>query len=1171
MPRLISLVLLISLPVSPSLSAEFVHRAPDDFLKSWVEGPIRLGEQRELTLGLPNESSMLLHRHTRLVPVGEAMSASQLSTGVEAWRDYYTIQPRTDGAGLQVSLFRDDSWKEVGRLPECILSDSEWFDGALYFLMRPSKALPTSTHLYRSQVTPSGTITPPVLTALAPPGMILEKFAVTRDGLFGVGRFAGDERRRLLNLRGLDTHTPGWSDCGEVEIPQTTLWDITSRGNHLVLCSPLLRDIEFCGVPGLGQVACWERRRLDQGPWHEMLARAMDRIEASAGISPRIIHQFSLPQPANVVGVRMGVTGQTSPRLRWRLANAATEVYGDWSKFTMEEYVPVGEPAQFVQYEIRSPEGESSVSINEVILVLGESLGASESIGDVSGKGNQTLANARERGIPIQVGNLTRTTAYPVNSPEKGRLSASRKESDNPGERISGRMTIEREPLPADEMEPVSGSIQDWAGMESPGAEPASAPDSRDRIDERESSVSENHADPESQQLHGEPNFTRSQGESKAPERMTVDAESPIREENGIVRSLPQQRRESTGAPGTAAANQNESIQQLASSPTSFARPGNSDSGSGTDSVDNGEGGAERGETGPSGESAGDEGNPAGGSGPSGVSASGEESGESGPQGHPAPRESTGTGGPSGSSAPAGDGAGGGNSSGQGQKAQDVPATMTEPSSPESPEQDNLTRGVLASAKATSGQAGDADKTGHGHNSVGTSSIDPDSNTTRPSKDTSFHSKDGSTLVKGTPVPFHSGTASIANSNIKPFHIKTGDPQKNPSTAPSFLGKIAANFLIPLLLGLMLTLLAVLAFQELRGQRQPVISPFLRLAVSPMGWEEQKQAETAHANQLAAESTLQPDSPNQALHISTLPMLPDREKGKVEWRVAEPLPRPMAPATAFYHHGAVYVVDSHGTICHARLRADGSLCPWGVRVGRLPSRSVKGVVAFADPFIVCISGGEVNIARIDGENLGEWRLAGKLDCLREVTAAVGMGNRLFCVGGGSKGNPFPTVRSIVIDNQGNLGEIQCHPPLPMGVSEGTLVASTNSLYWLGGMCQRKVSRKVFSARVGPDDQIDEWKTEPDLPWGQRHPTVESWGGALWVVLNKPMGEESVVYKGEINKTGGITSWKTSGRHFREQVHAASLSFVGGRFLLVGGWMKSEGSVPRTEVLCWDSV
>lgn len=388
------------------------------------------------------------------------------------------------------------------------------------------------------------------------------------------------------------------------------------------------------------------------------------------------------------------------------------------------------------------------------------------------------------------------------------------------------------------------------------------------------------------------------------------------------------------------------------------------------------------------------------------------------------------------------------------------------------------------------------------------------------------------------------------------------------SSVSSLLENATANYLIPGFLGLMLALLAASAFQEMTGPKQSALSPIPQPLVSPENWEGQKRLETTHANQLAAESVYNHGSPIQNLCIPTLPLFPEREKHKVDWRVAEPLPCPMAPATAFYHQGAVYVVNPHGTIAYARLRVDGALCPWGVRVGRLPSGAVKGVTAFVEPFIVCISDGEIHMARIDGEDLGDWKRGGKLDRSHQVTAAVGMGNRLFLVGGGTKGNPFPTVRSIVIEPQGQLRESQSHPPLPLGLTGGTLLAEKNTLYWLGGNCHGKTSRKVFSAWIGPESQFEDWRMEPDLPWGQCHPTAKTWGDTMWVILNKPMGRESVVFRGGVTSGGRITSWVSTGKKLPDPVLGASMPFAGGRFLLVGGWMTSEGNMPRTEVLSW---
>ena len=1124
MPRLFSLVVILSLHTSPSLTTEYVHRAPDDFLKSWVEGPIRLGEPLDLTLGAPANPSMQLLRHTRLIPVNESTPTSSLPCSkVEAWRDYYIIQPHPDGHGFQVSLSRDGSWREAGRLPDCVLTDSEWFEGSIYFLMRPVKTFATSTHLYCSHVTPSGVIRPPVLAALAPPGVILEKFTVTRDGLYGVGRIAGDERRRLLGLRGLDSGSPGWSDCGEVYEGGAGEWDMTSRGSHLVLCSPLQRDIEYCVAPRLGDVAQWERKRLDQGPWLQALSTALGRLETKSGIPPRLIHQFSLPHTAEVLGVRMEAGGKTPPRLRWRVANAVNEVYGDWSKFYTGQYVPIGELAQFVQYEIRPSEEESTFSINEVVLMLGEALGASCSNSSVEGNKDQTPANTRLIGGPIQAKNLIQSTAFAIPSPHNDPSPASMERPDLDGEQGSVGKLTDDEVGPTNEPEPADERSMLGAGKDFPGKKDGTTPFAMDGIRGKgaaESRYAANHGSKESfeEQTQGP---HHNDNDSQDPTKTEADTELPSRRGDENHRGgMPGM--SSPASPGSSV-DQNGEAGRFPSSITdrSLQADGQSVEGRNDHSGNGGETGESE-EPGPLGESS-SEGDSGGGKGASNEPTSPDDSGGGGPQGDSVTGETVSPSASSGSSCEAGD------------------------------------------------SLGSAEKPGFNRDTEGA-----------PVADDKFCSSTppGQVSPVNRPMEITSGTnealdrsrfgrTSQSNSGINPIQPKADVQGYDPTNAPSIMEKATANYLIPLLLGLMLALLTALSIHDMCGQQRLMIAPLLRPVFPPKQWEEERIAETTHANQIAAESALQPGSSSQTRFIPSLPILPERRKGKVEWRVAEPLPRPMAPASAFYHHGAVYVVDPHGTICYSRLRADGSLCPWGVRVGRLPSRSNKGLTALVESRIVCVSGGEISVACIDEGVPGEWHPAGKLDGLREATAVVGMGNRLYIVSRGSNGNPFPAVRSIRIDNRGGLGDAQSHPPLPLGVTEGALVAGGNCLYWIGGMCQRKASRKVFSARILPDSQFEEWRLEPDLPWGQSHPTAESWGGALWVVLNKPIGEASRVFTSQIDGNGSIMGWKATGQPLPEPVYSASLPFIGGRFLLLGGWMKTEGRVPRTEVRCWN--
>ncbi len=1184
MIRFISLVLFIALHVSTSLATDYIHRAPDDFLRSWVEGPIRLGAQNDLTLGIPDESSLLRLRHTRLIPATEVSSANQPSSSIEAWRDYYTIQPRTDTPGFLVSLFRDGAWKEVGKLPDSVLSDSEWFDGALYFLMRPSKSLPTSTHLYRSQVTPSGTITPPALVVLAPAGMVLEKFAVTRDGLYGVARGVGDERRVLLNLRGLDSHSPGWSECGEVRIPSDKEWDITSRGSHLVLCSPSYRDIEICGTPREGEAARWEHKRLDQGPWQEVLSRTIDSLEANAGISPRIIHQFSLPQTAEVAGVRMGWMGQTPPRLRWRVANAATEVYSDWSGFAKDAYVPIGEPAQYVQYEIRPPADDSPVGINEVALVLGQPLGTPDSVNETLKNNKLSLAKTLSSEDPTQAKIPTLDGSFQMSSLEVAQSAASKEGSSQKERWISGGASSQTGPIPTDEVGPANNGNGDATQtVDSSVTTKAITPASGISSGASERNASGTNPISEGPQILGETDLNdgSSEGNPQPIDETVADSDSS----NGQMEGNSGIEPESDFYPAlqkTSGTETGETAQPFASSADQVAQSGRLTADSGTELAGKGGDESESGESGPTGGSAPEDSD--GENGPSGTSADGEAAGENGPSGESVPGDAmgergpegdsvtgdpTGTDGQAGDSAEADDNTSGTNSSQKGEEAGNEISMADDSSHQSAPVPSDAENVSSSPAQNAIDQAGEGDESGKSQKAGEVTSFQEDSKSSMPFRDESGHSSSGVSIAKGVSGSSLLGAASNSRSHVSPLRPKTGSQKKVIPNAPTFIEKVAANLLIPSLLALVMAILAASALQELRGRKQSGLPPYLQSSLSPRGWEEQKRVEISHANQLAATSTLVPGSTNQALAIPALPVLPEREKGKIEWHAAEPLPRPMAPATAFYHHGAVYVVDPHGTICQARLRADGSLCPWGVRVGRLPSRSAKGVAAFVDPHIVCISGDEISVARIDGENIGEWRLAGRVEGLREVTAAVGMGNRLFFVGGGSKGNPFPTVRSVEIDSHGRLGKVCCHPPLPLGVTDGTLVAGENCLYWIGGMCQHKVSRKVFSAHLGMDLQFEEWRVEADLPWGQRHPTAEAWGGALWIVLNKPMGDESVVFKGERNGNGAVKHWEATGQQFPEPVHAASLPFVAGRFFLLGGWMKAEGSVPRTEVLAWN--
>jgi hypothetical protein len=1080
--QLVNWLLVIFFLASTTLFSQaksLTHQAPDDFLTCWKEGAVDLSLPGAVGIGrgtIPDTPRRW--KHTQYLPLGRSVPDNAASSSVigeeddgwqgfrqtPAWNDLYRISPNPEGKGSQITLQRDGIWQKVGALPNCRLEDLEWFDGSLYLLMRPPQAPPTSNHIYRLKVTPNGEVGLPELATLAPAGMILEKLTVSQGIMLAVGRAAGEKEFRLFHLRGLEHHTPGWSDCGPVRIFSQEKWDLACIGNRLILFSPLLRDVRHCIIPRPGDFTTWETDRIPQGVWEDCFSQWLTSLGETSESSAQLVHEFHLNQPQAIQGIRVRTIDGFQPGLRWRLAKSPHEGYSDWSASLSKEYIPVNEVGQVLQYQLL--QNQTPVRLKEVSVLISPSTKDDD---------EQSAYQVAIANLPLAGENRGGDTDNrPGNGFERREDQPNAQENKNEGESKRDQATV-KNCLPVQEGK--TGLNLGIIGS-SPNGKPT-----QDETDENQRDKMESPGD--------------RQGAAEDQENDDAGFDPIAPTEQSIPSQSPSQEGMAQGTFPLFQDGKKDSRESL-SSPSFLTKAPFAQASENLDTKRN------------------------------------QGSGEA---------LSTLTASQGSGSLPSEDGS----------QERDTPSTVQGSQGNESEQRTETIGGAPANTVSDN----------------------------HPTKD--------GQVVK---VPVNEGEGLQESSFPMWQNAKHSPPgKKQESTVPSGLSGIQQGLDItrgyyPYLLLLLLWLLVAL-IKGLRpskeGMTQRIASlqgrhdakdcapPFYQSRPAPQGFEFTQKERVAVENRLASQSVSGESGQPRGSQPPQTGFLPTVLKGNgVEFRVAEPLPQPMAPATAFYHRGRIYVVDPHGTICHAKLKADGSLSAWGVRMGHLPGKG-KGVIAMVADFLVCAVGNRIYTARVSEEQLGEWKLAGILPEVRALGSLAACGSQLFMVEATPLGNSLP-IRSVEVNESGQVVNLHPHPPIPSAVPEGTLMVAGQTLHWLSG------TGPSYSADLHHPRAYESWRKVPPLPWGgggrgnpirttTRQATAPSqityWNQSLWILVGIPEQKVSQLFQGKCAPTGELLHWEPTSLTIPETVSGRAGIYAGGRFLFFGGF-RDQASLFRRD-------
>jgi hypothetical protein len=423
----------------------------------------------------------------------------------------------------------------------------------------------------------------------------------------------------------------------------------------------------------------------------------------------------------------------------------------------------------------------------------------------------------------------------------------------------------------------------------------------------------------------------------------------------------------------------------------------------------------------------------------------------------------------------------------------------------------------------------------------------------------------------GTTGFWKRGITPLQEKDASPSGVRTESTEEHPASTGQERGGLEGfpwNLLILLLLALLL-LAAYLSApkREEAPARAPLWQAFSPDATA-QAWELGRRKAVEEENRVAAGSFTRASMATPERRV-VFPALPAEvpEGRKIAWRVATPLPRPVTPATAFYHRGTVYVADPHGTLCASRVRTDGSLTPWGVRMGRLPEgKRFAGVVALKDCLAALVDGC-LHTATLEPTGVGDWKAVAQWEEVQGPVTLASRGNCLYLIGGGGQSGRIPTVRSVELGRHGHPRGLRAHAPFPAMIENFSAVATEKSLCVVGGESGSGASARVFVARLDSQGNPGDWTPGPSLPAACKRPVLQYWQGAIWAVVATGRTGKARVFRAEVGREGNLKDWTLEGDNLPERVEDGSLLHAGGRFFLLGGKHRETG-YPLTEVVAW---
>lgn len=1185
--RLIPLLLLLP---GAALPHSETHEKPADFLAGVLDGRIEVLTEGGLELGAGR---------VHLEPKAESSSElrSPAFAGFLGTPPLRKLQSPTGSLGPEgLTPERFQFSPPIG----AVLADSEWFEGSLLILMKPGNAPPTAMHLYRIRTKPSGEMGGPELYALAPPGQVLTQIARIEGRFFAASRIAGEDRLHLLELKQLGAQQGGWSDFGPLPAALSPGWGMVASGESLALLSPASRQAYHTHAPRINETGEWIRTPLNGGDWGDAARAFLGRIGSARDDSALVFNEFYLPETASLESLTVRFEGEGASSLRYRIAKSPDDWFEDWSDpVPADRLHRIDRPGRVVQYQLVHEPDSPPAKVIEVKLDWSLQESPTENRWHVSSSNLRLEAHDVEslfrrhwrswnRKTHTEEGVAGRAamvvgTGGSSSSPD-GEGDEGKAPSHNPHTGVDSLAAIVAEQV--DEKDPEFN---------------APIPRGNDpRVDSEFEKEGESDTSPNPNAEMSDPGAN--QQENRGPsndDSMTAAHSTPL--SGSAKRNAPEPNSDSPpfptsvepspdpnrGAPSHAQTSPGEAVSKTGSSLPQRSSPAASSPHSPSPGAESSPGPQDpRGGQSVPADFGSDSGSASGGNLQAKAAPSEESNKSEGPEGdneaskpifggdadpndpsaNPAqggnsiesPGSAAGSGGMSSSNNRDNQILGSSGEAGgrEGASSAEAPGESS-PLGPPAPVEKNpdiggpIDSGVAETRKTGSGSpvtgAEESQEMGSGGRG---SKLDPTNRLNDvlarllPEKSMDEAGRG----VVGAPALGTVGsrlTPNRGNSSNAPFH----------STS---IHRLFADhpFILVALLWPLLFLLTELIRRLLRNRGWGIDSapPFLQPSeVSLIDWERaRREEETAESNRDSARSAAGPNPrADLALIAADLPNEPP-PTARIDWTVADPLPQPMASAGAFYRNGQVYVVDPHGTVCSARINADGSLRPWYVRMGHLPAQVGTGGVAVLQDRVVCQIGTKLYTAEIDDSGIGPWQEAGSLDGLTGKTTLVGSGDRILFIGGQGEEGKLPLVRSARIGIEGRIEDLENHPALPIGLRESGCAIEGGRVYLAGGRSGNQVSSLVLSAPLDASGRPGAWRVEAEMPEAMRRPTLQAWKGNLWVVGGRDGRSTKIVLAGRLGSDGVLQGWQRLETDLPEPVTEGAAARAGGRLLLLGG-------------------
>ena len=307
------------------------------------------------------------------------------------------------------------------------------------------------------------------------------------------------------------------------------------------------------------------------------------------------------------------------------------------------------------------------------------------------------------------------------------------------------------------------------------------------------------------------------------------------------------------------------------------------------------------------------------------------------------------------------------------------------------------------------------------------------------------------------------------------------------------------------------------------------------------------------------------------------------------WQTTTSLPVALAGHELVIYNGYAYVTggstsgsnDFVNTTYYARVNSNGSLGTWTTGPSFPGVRSAHSSVAVNG--YLYISGGEYDwysqsqsstyYAKINADgSLGSWTATTSLPSGRANLAMVASGNTIYFIGGNdTSGTMYNTVLRATVQSDGSLSAMSTDTPLPATRSptnDGAFVYR-GYVYVLGGLTSSGVTQDVLYAPLNANGTIGKWATTTQFtaPTRAWHSTGV-YNGYMYVVGGdsgwQPSG--AILYNdiqySKISDAGATTAFATSGNTFPATRRGAQTVVYNGYLYVMGG---DNGGTPVNTV------